>query len=252
MIQRAFAFGLLVAFGAAASLAACTGDDTVTPSLDAGHLSDATVPEDATPAADASDAGADVLPDVGCVPFDAGPLDDAQVQAGRALVHSLGCTTCHGGTLSGNNDGVTSPETEGGLAYPPNLTSDPATGLGCWTNADIERAFLHGIDDQGQPLCPPMPRFANRGVDAGGAAEIVAYLRSLPKLVNQVPNTPQCTIPTDAGPDASESDASSGDASDGASDASDAGNVDASDASTDATGDDASDGGGDAGDAASE
>jgi hypothetical protein len=132
---------------------------------------------------------------------DAGLLDDAEVQVGQSIVAAHKCPTCHGGTLSGNYDGVLSPTTEGGRAYPPNLTPDPATGLGCWTDYQIENAFLNGIDNEGMPLCPPMPRFghlADGGLDAAAARAVVEYLRSLPIFVNAVPNTPNCTVP-DAG-----------------------------------------------------
>jgi len=170
-------------------------------------------------AVDASDVGV-VGPDATVVPsdalaaeaeascaVDAGPLDDAEVALGEQLVAAHKCHSCHGQTLSGNFDGVPSPTTEGGLAYPPNLTPDPATGLGCWTNAQIENAFLNGIDNQGMPLCPPMPRFGqlmDGGLDPMGAQAVVEYLRSLPIISQIVPNTPNCPQPAaDAQPEGS-------------------------------------------------
>jgi len=226
------------------------GDDTILLLPEGGGV-DATT----------SDVGIDTSAgeDAGCTAFDAGGLDDAQVQAGKTLVLSLKCAKCHGDLLSGNPDGVASPETEGGLAYPPNLTPDPATGLGCWTNDQIENAFLNGIDNEGNPLCPPMPHFADAGVDASGALDIVSYLRSLPAVVMNVPNTPSCTLgPTDAGGGGQDaSDGSAGDAGDGgAQDASDATVGDASDATvgdaSDAGVGDSSAGGDDGGDASPE
>jgi hypothetical protein len=207
----------------ALSPAGC-GDDTVA-LLPDGATSDATV--DGT-------VGDDGGADTGCTPYDASHLDPTAVQAGRALALALKCPKCHGDTFSGTPNGVQSPQTEGGLAYPPNLTPDPTTGLGCWTDDQIENAFLHGIDDQGQPLCPPMPRFADAGVDASGAGDLLAFLRSLPPVSLQVPNTPDCKlgpVGDDGGPDASEAGA---DASDAGTDARDAG-VDAAEAGVDAS-----------------
>lgn len=129
-----------------------------------------------------------------------GPLDDAEVQLGLSIVQSRGCGDCHGGALGGNYDGVMSPTTEGGFAYPPNLTPDPVTGLGCWTGEQIEDAILNGIDNEGMPLCPPMPRWGHvddGGIDAMQARAIVAYLRSLPPWVHEVPSTPGCAVPGD-------------------------------------------------------
>lgn len=71
------------------------------------------------------DTGTDATDGGTCMGYDAAGLDDASVQAGLAL----------GLVLSGKN---TSP-VEGGAIYPPNLTSDLKTGLGCWTNDQILR-----------------------------------------------------------------------------------------------------------------
>ncbi|MFX5464562.1 hypothetical protein ABTD44_19505, partial [Acinetobacter baumannii] len=78
----------------------------------------------------------------------------------------------------------------------PNLTPDPTTGLGCWTDDEIARAILDGIDDQGQTLCPIMPRFSDAGIGEAGARALVAFLRSIPVAQNQVPSS-MCTL--DAG-----------------------------------------------------
>jgi hypothetical protein len=176
--------------------------------------SDATIVPSDAPAAEA---------EASCA-VDAGPLDDAEVALGEQLVAAHKCHSCHGQALSGNFDGVPSPATEGGLAYPPNLTSDPATGLGCWTNAQIENAFLNGIDNQGMPLCPPMPRFGqliDGGIDPTGASALVQYLRSLPIISQIVPNTPNCAQPAaDAQPEGSADATMSENVEAGASDAS--------------------------------
>lgn len=164
------------------ALTACTGGGGSAPQ-DAGRRGDATVP--AGDAASSADAPSTTLPD-GCVLYDATWLDDDVVQPGADLVLALKCRHCHDDDLSGNPGGV---QTEAGFAYPPNITPDPTTGIGCWTDEQIERAFLDGVDDQGQPLCPSMPRFAEAGVDALAAQEILEYLRSVPPKLGTVPDT---------------------------------------------------------------
>ena len=139
--------------------------------------------------------------DAACVAYDASGLDEAAVAAGHQQAMLFRCQHCHqpmggGGvlTLQGNDNNVG----EGGvLAYAPNLTPDPATGLGCWTDPQIQKAILDGVDNTGATLCV-MPQFAQQGMDAGTAAEIVQFLRSLPTVVHQVPNT---NCPSDAGAD---------------------------------------------------
>jgi hypothetical protein len=192
---RTFAVTLLVV-AAPAGVWGCIGDDTVVPTGDAGSA-DATLEG----AADGeSEGAAEAAAEASCA-VDAGPLDDAQIQLGAAIIATHRCFDCHGQTLSGNNDGVAFAQDEGGFAYPPNLTSDPATGLGCWTNAQIENAILNGIDDEGLRLCPPMPTFGHLqdgGLDAAQVQAVIEYLRSIPVYVNQVPDT-NCTF-SDAGP----------------------------------------------------
>jgi hypothetical protein len=229
---RALAVTLLVSV-ALVGVWAC-GDDTIVPMGDAGGA-DATL--DITVDAESE---AEAESEASCA-VDAGQLDDAEIQLGETIISTHRCFICHGQTLGGNNDGVAFPQDEGGFAYPPNLTSDPATGLGCWTNAQIERAILDGIDNEGMPLCPPMPRFGHLddgGLDAAQVQAVIEYLRSIPVYVNQVPNT-NCTF-SDAGPEAAPpEEAGPGDAGGDAADATlgDAGEAgdaaDASDATTD-------------------
>jgi hypothetical protein len=213
-------------------------------------------PRDAgTDAAVDGDSGGDE----GSCAFDAGPPDDAAIQLGETIIAAHKCFQCHGQTLTGNNDGVYFPADEGGFAYPPNLTSDPGTGLGCWSNEQIANAILNGVDNEGMPLCPPMPEFGHiddGGLEAGEVQAVIAYLRSLPVTVNQVPNTgctssdaapPEEGGPVDAAPDAP-SDATLSDSS--VSDAPVQDAPQAVDATTDAS--DAMADGGDAGDAAAD
>lgn len=167
-------------------------------------------------AMDASDGGGS------CTPYDASGLDEASVAAGFNAVWTVyHCAGCHqkssqhvddagnGIVLSGNNNGIG----DSGMIFPPNLTNDPTTGLGCYTDDQVINAILNGTDPTGGTLCPSMPKWGNAGrpgtpMDAGTAKEIVDFLRSLPPVVNQTTDT---TCPT---PDAGSSDAAPSDAGD--------------------------------------
>ena len=207
-------------------------------------------------AGDAGDAGAEAAIDAGCGPFDAGSRDDASVQAGMLAVWQVyKCQGCHqkasqkvddagaGLVLSGNNDGLG----DSGLVFPPNLTSDPATGLGCWTDSQVLNAILHGKKQDGTDnLCPSMPKWGNALKDLDGGPgprlgtpmdavtgqQIVDFLRTLPVVSNMVTET-MCPMPEG-----------------GATDASDAASADAGDAGAEAG--PAPDAGGDAADGATE
>jgi hypothetical protein len=156
------------------------------------------------------------------------------------LVLQFRCYGCHqsnaldagGLLLSGHNASLS----DSGAFFPPNLTPDPGTGLGCWTNQQIETALLDGIDNQDASLCI-MPKFRGKFAEAGvdidaGAGEIAEFLRTLHPVVNQVPDTtcPTGTPPSDAGEAGMTGDA--GDAGT-TSDAGEGGSGDAGDGSTD-------------------
>ncbi|HZS42159.1 MAG TPA: hypothetical protein VFF06_35260 [Polyangia bacterium] len=71
--------------------------------------------------------------------------------------------------------------------YAPNLTSDVATGLGGWSDAQVKRAIRSGIDNHDAALFPIMPYWAFGNMSDGDLQSIVLFLRTLPAKVNQTP-----------------------------------------------------------------
>jgi hypothetical protein len=126
---------------------------------------------------------------LGCSDASRYDLDGGDLaRAGEAYVAERGCPTCHTpedsslGTLAGNRLPL-----EGTVAFPANLTPDRATGLGGWADIAIIRAIRFGVDDENAELCPAMPRFNTMG-DVEARA-IVAYLRSLPTVDREIPES---------------------------------------------------------------
>ena len=74
-----------------------------------------------------------------------------------------------------------------GKIYSSNLTSDPKTGLGNWTDGEILRAMREGVAKDGRALFPIMPYMNYRTMSDEDAYAIVAYLRTLEPKENQVP-----------------------------------------------------------------
>lgn len=68
----------------------------------------------------------------------------------------------------------------------PNLTSDPETGLGKWTDAEIARAIREGIDKDNVELVI-MPAFNYHEVSDADISSIVGYLRSMKPVVRPLP-----------------------------------------------------------------
>ena len=116
------------------------------------------------------------------------------LERGAYLVRSIAaCGNCH--TPKGEKgEEPAGMELAGGLvidekpftAVMPNITPDRETGIGGWTDAEILRAIREGVRPDGSIIGPPMPVEFYRGISDRDGAAIVAYLRSLPPVRNQV------------------------------------------------------------------
>jgi mono/diheme cytochrome c family protein len=118
------------------------------------------------------------------------------VARGRYLATIMDCTGCHtGGALMGRPDpdrhlagseiGFEIPTV--GVFYPKNLTPDPDTGLGRWSDPEIDRAIRRGQSRDGRPLMPVMPWPSYSILTDDDARALVAYLRSLKPVRFAVP-----------------------------------------------------------------
>jgi mono/diheme cytochrome c family protein len=67
-----------------------------------------------------------------------------------------------------------------------NLTPDRDTGLGSWSDAEIKRALTEGLRPNGVPLAMVMPYGFIRVLTARDLDAVVAYLRTLPPIRNEV------------------------------------------------------------------
>jgi cytochrome c553 len=74
-----------------------------------------------------------------------------------------------------------------GVFYGPNLTPDPETGLGTWSEAEIVTAIRTGQRPDGRMLAPVMPWMNLAALSDEDALALAAYLKSLPPVSNRVP-----------------------------------------------------------------
>ena len=71
----------------------------------------------------------------------------------------------------------------------PNITPDPETGAGNWSDDALARAIREGIGHDGRALFPVMPYPHYREMSDEDLASIIVYLRSVPPVKNQLPTT---------------------------------------------------------------
>ena len=76
-----------------------------------------------------------------------------------------------------------------GAVYASNLTSDEATGLGDWTDAEIETAIRIGVAKDGRRLHPIMPYSSYYDWPQSEMDALIAYLRTVPPIENEVDRT---------------------------------------------------------------
>jgi mono/diheme cytochrome c family protein len=124
-----------------------------------------------------------------------------RLERGRYLVEGvMACFACHsdvdwespgGPPLPGKiGAGALFPDEEVPFKlYAPNITPDRETGIGAWSDEDIDRALREGISRDGRRLFPVMPYVNYLEISDEDMAAVIAYLRSIEPIRNQVPKT---------------------------------------------------------------
>lgn len=111
---------------------------------------------------------------------DATAQDDL-VKRGEYLVHAGGCITCH---TKDDDDAVPlaggrAMDSPFGTFYSPNITPDPDTGIGNWSDDDFVNAFWEGVSPDGEHYYPAFPYTSYTGVSREDLLAMRAYLMSL-------------------------------------------------------------------------
>jgi mono/diheme cytochrome c family protein len=76
-----------------------------------------------------------------------------------------------------------------GLVVASNITPDPETGIGEWTDEELGRAIREGVGRDGRRLFPAMPYMFFRALSDDDLAAVIAYIRTLDPVRNQPPTT---------------------------------------------------------------
>lgn len=109
---------------------------------------------------------------------------------GEKLYHAGGCHSCHLPAPGLANVDAAVPaggapfKTPVGVLYPPNLTPDPETGLGNWSDADFVNAMQKGIGRNGEHLIPAFPYTSYARMTVTDVLDIKAYLATLAPVKN--------------------------------------------------------------------
>jgi mono/diheme cytochrome c family protein len=143
-------------------------------------------------------------------------MADSAIERGDYLVNTiLACGNCHT-PRDANGELIKDKTMSGGRLFSTpafvvttsNITPDVETGIGSWTDAEIKRALIEGIRPEhhhlpGVPLAAIMPANFYKALLPEDLDAIVAYLRSIKPIRNQIAD-PDYKMPVhrDAYPDA--------------------------------------------------
>jgi mono/diheme cytochrome c family protein len=117
---------------------------------------------------------------------------------GQYLVeHVNGCVYCHseldwkapGFPVKAGTEGGGRQWADEGIPFltAPNITSDPETGGGKWSDDAYARAIREGIGHDGRTLFPLMPYESYRHMSDEDLASVIVYIRSLAPLRRALP-----------------------------------------------------------------
>jgi hypothetical protein len=158
-------------------------------------------------------------------PSTAVPPNAARIERGAYLVKTMGCHDCHtpwkmgpngpeqdmSRALTGHPQDLVLPPAPvlppgpwtwvaagtntafagpWGVSFTMNLTPDPETGLGSWTEEMFIQAMRTGRHEgKGRPIKPPMPYFVVANLNDEDIKSLFAYLQSLKPVRNRIPQT---------------------------------------------------------------
>jgi mono/diheme cytochrome c family protein len=165
------------------------------------------------------------------------PQAEDKVARGKYLVTTSGCNDCHtpwkmgpkgpepdmSRMLSGHPEGMElppAPKPMGpwivaaaatntawsgpwGVSYTANLTPDPETGLGKWSQKNFTDTIRTGRHmGRGRPILPPMPIPMYKNFTDADMEAIFTYLQSIPAVTNRVPEPlpPAATVAAQGAP----------------------------------------------------
>ena len=122
----------------------------------------------------------------------AGSFSPQQIQQGAVLAGLGNCASCHtvkGGAAYAGGLGIATPF---GKIYSSNITPDPDTGIGRWSQEAFQRALREGVNISGDNLFPAFPYDHFTHVSDADSVALYAFLMTQPP-VKQTP--PDNTLP---------------------------------------------------------
>lgn len=106
---------------------------------------------------------------------------------GEEVFRIAGCAACHAAKGAKDGDklllgGGQAFASDFGTFYAPNISPDPAHGIGDWQVIDIVNALKNGIGKGGEHLYPALPYTSYTHMTLEDAVSVATYIKSLPTV----------------------------------------------------------------------
>lgn len=123
------------------------------------------------------------------VPASTLPTYTPNLANGLVVFNAGGCSSCHAvpgqpdRTKLGGGLAIASPF---GTFYVPNISPDPADGVGRWSEADFVTALTKGTSPEGTHYFPAFPYTSYQHARMSDLRDLFAYLKTLPPVSGKV------------------------------------------------------------------
>ncbi|TYO62076.1 cytochrome c [Bradyrhizobium hipponense] len=108
---------------------------------------------------------------------------------GQEVFNAGGCASCHAVPKQGDRlrlGGGLPIGSPFGTFYAPNISPDPADGIGRWSEADFVNAVMNGVSPEGEHYFPAIPYTSYHRAKVDDIRDLFAYLKTLPAVPGRV------------------------------------------------------------------
>ena len=119
------------------------------------------------------------------------PAHDVDLINGARIFHAGGCSSCHAAPGAKGEDknslgGGLELNTDFGIFRVPNISPDPETGIGGWSDAEFVNAMMNGVSPEGEHLYPAFPYTSYARMTVEDVLDLHAHIKTLPAVRNAV------------------------------------------------------------------
>lgn len=120
-------------------------------------------------------------------------LGTGDTARGERIFYAGGCTSCHARPQSTGDAvlqlaGGLELRTPFGTFVAPNISSDPADGIGVWTAEDFGNAMLKGVSPGGAHYYPAFPYASYTRMQPSDVGDLYAFMKTLPAVSGKAPD----------------------------------------------------------------